>query len=167
TRSSTCRLVGCASKPTTDSSTSTNVSMWRSTWRTCLWRPQARSSTPQTARSGSASPRSLRTIAPRSRSSSSSMAGADPSRRLWHLIGVVFALVALRTGAVPVEAAPTSLKFAFTSNDPVEQDLVIEQVRRYNAAQDDVHVEVLPGLWKGYEVFDSYVRFMALQDPSV
>jgi ABC-type glycerol-3-phosphate transport system substrate-binding protein/class 3 adenylate cyclase len=69
------------------------------------------------------------------------------------------------TGVTPRD--PVRIKFAFSSNDATERQLMLSQIERFNASHPAIQVRAVPRLWEGYGIFDSYVRFLALQDPAV
>ena len=74
-----------------------------------------------------------------------------------------------RAWAQPADDAAevVHIKFAYSTNDAIESQLMLAQIARFNSTHPRVQVRPVPRLWEGYGIFDSYVRFLALQDPAV
>lgn len=66
-----------------------------------------------------------------------------------------------------VAADPTPIRFAFSASDADEREELLGMIARFNASQDATQVLPVPRQWQGYGIFDTYVRFLALQDPSI
>lgn len=64
-------------------------------------------------------------------------------------------------------AEPVRLKFVFSASDPAERDATVQAVGMFNHGQEQIVVEPISRLWKGYGIHDSYVRYLSLQDPAV
>ena len=86
--------------------------------------------------------------------------------RVWAAI-LLSALVFVPERAVGQSEGPVRLKFAFATIDEAEARAMLDAITAFNAANPDVRVEPVSSRWTGYGVHDSFVRFLALQDPSV
>ena len=78
---------------------------------------------------------------------------------------IAVALAAL--WALPAAAEPVTVRFVFSSATGAERDLHLELLERFNREQDAVRVEPVSRLWEAYDLHDSYLRLLALEDPSV
>ncbi len=83
----------------------------------------------------------------------------------------VAALAALLTALVSAPgsagAEPATLRFVFSAATALARDVYVDLVERFNQSQSDVVVEPVPRLWEAYDLHDSYLRLLALEDPSV
>jgi len=84
------------------------------------------------------------------------------------------ALVVAWLGASPPATAdpaassrPLQLKLAFSADDDAERDQMLGALRRFSEAHPHLRVHPIPRLWRAHSTHDSYLRFLALEDPSV
>ena len=62
---------------------------------------------------------------------------------------------------------PTQLRFVFSASDERERETFLALVNDFNASHPDVQVLAIPKLWQGFAIHDSYMRLLAMEDPSI
>ena len=86
----------------------------------------------------------------------------------WLVAWAAAALGTMALGAAPATAdEPVRVRLVWSAADARDRAETAALIERFHAAQDRIRVEALPRLWLGYDIQDSYVRFLSLQDPSV
>ncbi|MCB9740786.1 MAG: extracellular solute-binding protein [Deltaproteobacteria bacterium] len=79
--------------------------------------------------------------------------------------------LALTLTPTPAQAAPSAepirVRLVWSAADARDRAETAALLDRFHASQNAIRVEALPRLWLGYDIQDSYVRFLSLQDPSV
>lgn len=80
---------------------------------------------------------------------------------------LLFLLLTPSTTYAAASTEPVRVRLVWSAADARDRAETAALIDRFHATQDAIRVEALPRLWLGYDIQDSYVRFLSLQDPSV